>query len=291
MIFSINKISGAVGFAVLAGVLLSACQKKFDANSYAPEKPFGGYSSSMEIAPNNLVAYWSFNGNLMDSAGNLSGTNKGTTFVAGKKGQAMNIAGSNYLLFSNPGTVIPNLKAYTISFWMNAPQNKNYAYGIFSLNNPNDFWGSLDIYLDNGSTADTAQFKVHMNNANAKNSGQFIGTKVGAAWDKWVHIAVTYDSSKTVTSSNFNIYANGQSVYSSLLKDTTNNYGPLKFPNPTAMVIGTWQFQTTPSLTNSATAQSWSGSFGGAIDEFRIYNKALKAADVNALFKLESVGR
>jgi hypothetical protein len=57
------------------------------------------------------------------------------------------------------------------------------------------------------------------------------------------------------------------------------------------MVIGTWQFQTVPSLTSATTAQPWAGSFNGSLDEFRIYNKPLKAADVSALFKLEAIGR
>lgn len=286
-----NKILRTFCFAVLAVISFCACQKKFDPKTYAPEKPYGGYSSSKEIASNNLVAYWSFNGTLADSVSNLTGTNNGTTFVAGVKGQALQIGDSNYYLLNNPPAAITDLKAYTIAFWMNAPQNTKYGYGIFSLNNPNDFWGSLDIYLDNGSTPDTAQFKVHMNNANAKNSGQFKGFKLPGAWGQWVHMAITYDSSTTTSSSNFNIYANGTSVYSDLLKDTTNNYGQLKFPGPTAMVIGTWQFQTNPSLTTAATKQDWAGSFGGAIDEFRIYNKALKANDVSALFKLETIGR
>jgi hypothetical protein len=287
---NINK--NIVALMLIAGIALSmsvsSCLKKYDAADYAPSKPYGGYNSSKEIAPNNLVAYWAFNGNLVDSAGGLAGTNLGTTFAGGEKGQALQVGGSNYLLFNSPGAVIPALKAYTIAFWMNAPQNTSYAYGIFSLNNPTDFWGSLDIYLDNGSTADTAQFKVHMNNNGV---GQFLGTKLGAAWGKWVHVAVTYDSSTTVTSSNFNIYANGSVIYSALLTNGSANYGPLQFPGPTKMVIGTWQFQTNPSLTNAATAQSWAGSFNGALDEFRIYNKALKAADVSALFKLEAAGR
>jgi len=268
-------------------LFLTACLKKYEANDYAPSKPYGGYNSSAEIASNNLVARWAFDGNLTDSAGGLTGTNVGTTFTAGKKGQALQIGGSNYYLFNNPGTAISNLRAFTVAFWMNAPQNTSYGYGIFSLNNPADFWGSLDIYLDNGSSADTAIFRVHINNAGV---GQFPGTKIGGAWGKWVHIAVTYDSSSTA-GTNFNIYANGTSVYSTLLKNGAANYGPLHFPNPTKMVIGTWQFQTNPSLTTAATSQSWAGSFGGALDEFRIYNKPLKAADVSALFKLESVGR
>ena len=283
-----NKSTAWLLTGLAITLALSSCLKKYEASDYDPSKPFGGYNSSKEIAPNNLVAYWAFNGNLTDSAGGLAGTNTGTTFVAGKKGQALQVGGSNYFLFNSVGTTLPNLKAYTIAFWMNAPQNTNYAYGIFSLNNPNDFWGSLDVYLDNGSGPDTAQFKVHMNNAGA---GAFLGTKLGGAWGKWVHIAITYDSSKTVSSSNFNIYANGTSIYSTLIKNGSANYGPLQFPGPTKMVIGTWQFQTVPSLTGAATAQSWAGSFNGALDEFRIYNKSLKPGDVSALFKLEAAGR
>jgi hypothetical protein len=283
-----NYTAFFLGAAIATSFLLSSCLKKYDDASYAPSKPYGGYNSSKEIAPNNLVAYWAFNGGLSDSVAGLTGTNSGTTFAKGEKGQALQVGGSNYYLFNNPGTVLPNLKAFTVTFWMNAPQNTSYAYGIFSLNNPNDFWGSLDVYLDNGSTADTAQFKVHINNNGV---GQFLGTKLGGAWNKWVHVAITYDSSTTVTSTNFSIYANGTSIYSTLLKNGAANYGPLQFPGPTKMVIGTWQFQTNPSLTNAATAQSWAGSFNGALDEFRIYNKALKASDVSALFKLEAAGR
>jgi len=236
-----------------------------------------------------LVAYWPFDNTLNDSIQSLAGVNTGTTFVNGKNGQALQGDSSSYVLYSNPGSLV-NLKSYTISFWMNAPQNTNYGYGIFSINNSQDFWGNLDIYLDNGSSADSAVFKVHMNNGNAKNSGQFVGTKIGNAWNKWVHIAITYDSS-TTASSNFAIYANGASVYSSQLKDTTNNYGPLQFVNANAMVIGTWQFQTNPSLTTSATGQSWAGGFAGALDNFRIYDKALSASDISSLFKLETAGR
>src|SRR6186713_1026302 len=174
---------------LLVGALISisipSCQKKFEAGSYAPEKPFGGYSNSKEIASTNLVAYWAFNGNLTDSAGGLTGANNGTSFVAGKKDQALQVGEPNYFLFSNPGSIIPDLKAFTVSFWMKAPQNATYAYGIFSLNNPNDFWGSLDIYLENGSTADSAQFRVHFN---SNGNNQFQAVKIGKAWNQWVHM-------------------------------------------------------------------------------------------------------
>ena len=103
-------------------------------------------------------------------------------------------------------------------------------------------------------------------------------------------MAISYDSSRTA-STNFTIYANGNSVYSVQLKDTTNNYGPLRFVNATSMVLGSWQFQTSPSLTTSATAQGWAQSFTGALDEFRIYNRVLTAAELSSLYKLEGAGR
>ena len=274
---------------------ISGCTKAQYDDDYSKGDPppiAGGYVNSREVAKANLIAYWAFNGGYVDSVGGLKGTNSGTTFSAGQKGQALLIGGSNYYLIDNPGTVIPALNAYTVSFWMNAPQNTSFGYGILSLNNPTDFWGSLDIYLDNGSTSDAAQFKVHMNNANAVNTGQFLGVTINNAWNHWVHMVVTYDNSTTVTGSNFVIYQNGSSVFSTLIKDANgSNFGSVKFPGPTKMVIGTWQFQTNPSLTNGSTSQPWAGSFGGSLDEFRIYNKALSALEVSALFKLEKQGR
>jgi len=285
-------------FLLLAGGMIytSACTKaKFDDdfNKGAAPPIAGGYTNSRQIATSDLVAYWAFDGSYVDSAGGLTGTNKGTTFAAkGQKGGALVIGPNTYYVFDNPGTVIPNLQAYTVSFWMNAPQNTSYGYGIFSLNNPIDFWGSLDIYLDNGSGSDTAQFKVHFANANAVNTGQFMGTKVGAAWNRWVHMVATYDNSTTATTPNFVIYQNGSPIFSTLIKDANGtNFGALKFPNPTKMVIGTWQFQTDPPLTTGSGAQPWAGSFSGMLDEFRIYKRPLNALEVSALFKLEKQGR
>lgn len=276
-------------------ICLTSCLKRFNATSYMPEKSFGGFTNSGEIESGHLVAYWPFNGNINDSIanqdfGNLTGTNHGCTFTQGVKGQALLIGPNNYVVFNNPGTVIPNLKSYTITFWMNGPQNTQYGYGIFSIANNQGFWGNLDIYMDNGSTATMSPFKVHMFNGNNKNTDQFQAVQMSNPWNQWVQVAIAYDSSMTA-GTNFNIYQNGVSIYSVLLKDTTDNYGPLKFVNATAFVIGTWQFQTNPSLTTGSSSQSWAGSFGGALDEFRIYNKALSPAEINALFKLEKAGR
>lgn len=281
-------------FAGIIILCLTSCLKKFNPDSYMPEKSYGGFSNSNQIEPGHLIAYWPFNGNINDSSeiegSNLQGTNSGCTFTKGIKGQALEVGAGNYLVFNNPGSIIPNLNTFTITFWMNAPQNTKYGYGIFSIANSKNFWGNLDIYMDNGGSDTTSPFKVHLMNGNAVHTDQFQAVTMHNPWNQWVQVAITYDSS-TTASTNFNIYQNGVSIYSTLLKDTTNNYGPLKFNNATAMVIGTWQFQTNPSLTTGTGAQGWAGSFGGALDEFRIYDKALSAGEINSLFKLEKAGR
>ncbi len=297
------------GFALILAI--SACQKTFDPKSYAPKKPlpsYGGYSRSQDIEPESLQDFFNFNGNVKDSLGKLSGTTSGNiTFAQGVSGQAYQGAKSSYVVFpdAGPGKA---LQSYTIAFWMNSPKTAGLARGIFSFNNPTDFWGSLDIYLDNplptDPNGDTLMFKLHMTNASGvAYAGYFLQSKVPVI-NKWVHMAITYDAATSVIT----IYQDAVSIGISGVAGTTGYvkgptmpgsdpasppvtpYGPLKLPT-TEAVLGTWQFQTNPSLTSSATAQPWAESYTGLLDNFRIYNKALSLTQINALYNLEMAGR
>lgn len=296
----INRLPQVVA-AVVIILFTSSCQKKFDPASYAPERPIGGYNSSAEIAAPDLVAYWSFDGNVLDSVSGSAGTAVNTSFVDGIKGQALQGSDKGYVT-ATPSSAIQNLTSFTIAFWMNTSPTAG-AVGVFSLTNTQDFWGSIDIYFDNGGNGDTAVFKVHLNNANVPWAGQFTDARLVGAFNKWIHVTATYNAATSV----FNIYENGQALGVNSAANPANttgpvlhgddpattgtNYGPIKFVNATAMAFGTFQFQTNPSLTTAATAQDWARNYTGLLDEFRIYDKALSAADINALYKLEALGR
>lgn len=307
-----NILTTGLILGAAISLTLSACQKDFNPKSYAPSKPlptFGGYNSSKEIEPSSLIDYFPFNGANTDSLGNLTGTSSGGPgFTDGVSGKAYQGVAGSYILFSDPGPA-KNIESYTISFWMKSPKTNGLARGIFSLNNPTDFWGGLDIYLDNpGPTdpnGDTLLFKVHMTNTSGvAYAGYFLSSKVAKAIDTWTHMVVTYDASTSV----INFYQNATAIGISGVAGTTGAvvgptmpgsdptkppvtpWGPLKLPS-TAAVLGTWQFQTNPSLTSSATAQSWAESYVGALDNFRIYNKALSSVEVSALYNLEKLGR
>src|ERR1700757_5255176 len=95
-------LSGAVAGAV------SSCQKEFNPKSYAPPKPppsFNGYTSSKDIEPSHLVAYWPFSGDLKDSLSGTAGANTGTGFTAGIKGQGLQGANNAYVVSDVPAAI------------------------------------------------------------------------------------------------------------------------------------------------------------------------------------------
>ena len=72
--------------------------------------------------------------------------------------------------------------------------------------------------------------------------------------------------------------------------------GGLVFENAYGMEFGTWDWDVNPQnalLYNKAPQRgnSWEDDFAGQLDEFRIYNAALNATQVNALYNLEKLGR
>lgn len=298
--------------ALLTGIVFSSCQKSFNPKSYAPTKPlpsFGGYNNSKEIETAALKTYFNFNNSITtDSLGSMTGKSAGTASLGtGVSGKGYQGAVGSYVVFDNPGPG-PSLQSYTISFWMKSPKVGTLARGIFSFNNPTDFWGSLDIYLNTPNNTDpngdTLVFRVHMTNqSGVPYAGYFLQAKVPKAIDTWTHMVVTYDA----TTSIINFYQNATAIGINGVAGTTGYvvgpampgddpnkkpevfWGPLLFKT-TAAVLGTWQFQTSPSLSNAG-SQSWAESFTGGMDNFRIYNKALSSAEVSALFNLEKLGR
>ncbi|RVT98532.1 LamG domain-containing protein [Mucilaginibacter limnophilus] len=262
-----------------AGLAFSACQKKFDPSTYAPPLNIGGYTSANEIAPSNLIAYWSFNGDLTDSISGTAGTATGATFAGGVKGQAMQGADDSYVV-SNTPTAVQNMSAFTVSTWVNTPQNTDGIVGVMDISNSTEFWGNLTIFFENGATADKGLLKVHVRSG-AKEA--WLGNyDVVNPWGKWINIAVTYDGV-----SKFVVYLNG----SKLAESEQAGFGPIAFQNASKMVFGTVHFQTDPSLTSATTKQDWASYLKGQLDEVRIYDKALTAEEISALTKLEGRGK
>ncbi len=204
-----------------------------------------------------LVGYWSFDGNAIDGneAKDMSGTgNHGTIYGAtktiGKVGQALDFKGNS----SNGDSVKVNHSAslnitgpITISAWIK----------------PRSITGSWMRIVEKGSYATSYYFGT-------KDLSQdglefwYGGTQIAVTasgilkLNQWQHVAVSYSSAGT------DIYLNGANV---------------KHSTTTA----------TPSGNNSQLYIGWGESnpcFDGAIDEVRIYNRALEPEEIKRLYNL-----
>ena len=261
---------------------LSSCQKDFDPSSYAPPLNISGYTSSKQVASANLVAHWAFEGSLTDSVSNITGTNTGTSFTTGIKGKALQ-GGTNSYFLSAPTAKITGLKSFTLSEWFNTPAPTNGIIALFSLSNKSEFWGNLEIFIENGSTNQKGILKVVFTN-NGKGDKTYTVDNLVNLFGKWNALSVSYDE----TTSTVTVYINGSRVSSGKLDGIT---GPLNFVNSGNLVFGTTQFMTTPSQTTSHGAEPWASYLTGQLDEVKLFNKALTDVEVGSIIKLEGRGK
>jgi hypothetical protein len=241
----------------------------------------GGYTSVKQIATTNLVGYWSFNGNLVDSVSGTAGTATGSTFTKGFEGQALQGVLNGYVL-ATPSTAIKSLQSFTSTLWINTPPPSTGIIGFLSLANTVNFWGNIDMFFENGSVNTNGKVRIHI--TQGTNDYTYAVDNVQNLFGNWVNIAFSYDAA----TSKCTLYVNGSSVSSGTIGGLT---GPLNFTSVGKLVFGCVQFQTTPSQTTSTGSQGWASYLTGTLDEVRIYNKALAPTDISAIVALEGKGK
>lgn len=252
--------------------------------AYGAEKsffvPVNGYSASSQVAANSLVGYWAFDGSLVDSVSGQAATATNTSFGTGTKKQGLQTGPAGYALFT-PGASITGMSSYTIAYWINAPVNANGIAGTVNLSHNSNFWGNIDQFFENGSSASAATFKIHVTNGDGKEHW-LVKTALPDMFGKWVNLVTSFDgASKT-----FKFYVNGAEVAS----EADAGFGTLQFANVGKLVFGTVQFMTNPSLTSSHGAEPWANFLNGSLDEVRIFNKALTSDEILALYALQGKG-
>lgn len=291
-----NKKMGLTAFSLVvsSALLFTACKKDDD----VALNPIDGYNNSNEVAATNLKAHWSFEGvTKEDISGVDVNASLRNSFVTGPKGSALHLD-SGYLKYP----AIPNIKSgtslnsFTVSCWVNMKNKGNSFTQLFSLApsvaNAGDIWGNINLGAETGwfpATSDTLVPKFLMvttSNGNQDNRPDPNGTPpigVFHGANKWSHIVTTWNAA----TSKLQMY--GDTVHISAY-DTRGGVTNVTFKDNDAFIIG--------SILNSElgyTAQGpnpdWAKWFTGSIDEIRVYNKALSTDEIQALWKLEKVGR
>ncbi len=295
-------------------------------NSPIPYEAIGGYDTSDDIAASNLISKLSFEDNIIDSKNGISGgVGTDVSYDAGIKGKAYKGSSSQErYVVANATAAITSLNDFTISFWMNTantvdpatPGQGKGAQGIFSIVRPLEFWGGLNLFLENPDSAFPNRLRLKLGVENGRTDvawkGQGAIMNLDDSLNKWIHVAFAYNSSTSTISAYINgvlaanlsgfAYAPAEGV-AGVATWYADNPGGLDNPNNAPkygnfemtgtngkVVFGTHQFETTPAM-NNGSQQDWATSYAGLLDEFRIYDVALPLNDVKALYLLEKDNR
>ncbi len=290
-------------YALLAGGLLltaftfNACKKK----TTDPTLPtIGGYNNSNEVAAANLKAHWGFEGNgNEDISKTAPTTTANATFAAGGViGQAVTLD-NGYLYYANPLGALTTGGSWTLSAWIQVANNQettNTPSLYFQSAVPGKLFGNINGMIETGhykSISDTLDVKAiyqDLNGGTQDNINNYgvLGTDYqvvkGGGTNKWIHLITTYDGSN-VAHNIFQLYANGVKVGNKQFEDKTVN--SFKY-SANEVIIGGW-YNNVPN--KAVSVDPWTLPFKGKIDEIRVYNKLLSAAEIKALYDLGVAGR
>jgi outer membrane protein assembly factor BamB len=214
---------------------------------------------SNAVAPGGPVAEYGFNEGTgtttADASGNgLTGTlTNGATWGTGKYGSDVSLDGVNdYVDLGNP-TQLQLTGSTTISGWINAAQFPADDAAIVSKRLQNGPGYQLDTTIDTG--ARTVGFKL--TNSSGGDMIRYGATVLQT--NTWYYVAGVYDA----TNQTMHVYLNG------VLDDGTL-VGPVT------------STQQTSTANVNIGQRSGAFNFNGGIDEVRIYNQAISAAQVQS---------
>jgi len=212
--------------------------------------------AAIDGAGSGLVSWWKFDegsgATAVDSTGGSNGTLlNGSTWTSGKIGSAIQLDGvDDYVSTGNSASLIPST-GISISTWIYPTKSALYArqgiFGVFESSGAVGF--GFGVEFDNPSSSGIIFFH---------NSHDSYTVPVASlpALGQWYQIVVTADSG------GYRLFINGNQVYS--------DSHPWVAPSSNfSSSIGLWPFGT---------------YFGGAMDDLRIYNRAISDQEVATIY-------
>ncbi|KKT15097.1 MAG: LamG domain protein jellyroll fold domain protein [Parcubacteria group bacterium GW2011_GWC1_43_30] len=234
--------------------------------------PVAAPAAVLTKPPTNLglVGYWPMNENTGTVASDFSGNRNrgiltgGPTWGEGKRGKALSFDANDDLVTAGTPASLNITGALTISAWI-YPRTFGSSASSFRgriVDKENDFVSgySFSLYDPNTAGVPNDTFALFIN-ASGGNLNCF-ASNGSIVLRKWQHVAVTLDSSKNCIP-----YVNGAKA------TTTAGFimGSLPTSGSNSFVIGN----------NSGNTRE----FDGSLDEVRVYNRALSATEMQALYK------
>jgi len=274
-----NKIIWKFLLASLPVIIAVSCQKM--------EKPaLGDYPEAQDVVPATPLRFFvSFDSTSEADAqlnirfkDSISGypsffPDNSLTTVPGVRGTAYLGNKEKNLTYLNANDFAKST-SFSVAFWMKhdgAPASE--AEFFMSFPSSQGHWSNAGMllivdHMGAGSTDELAVIKFMVAEVgNGDHWFELTGANrmPGILDNEWHHLAFTYDE----TTSEMKFYKDGQ-LWST---QTWDNHGPIKF-----------DFNSYGSFYLGGKTTDWGKAYDGALDQFRLYNKALSAAEVSELF-------
>jgi hypothetical protein len=313
-----SKISLLViGGIALAAISIESCSKSSSNNAPPPPTPIGGYVSSDSVAPDALIAYWPFDGDVNDHKGGLQATTAGTPAYAtdGIRGKAYQGSQGTYATFVPPATFPTSLASYTITFWYNLASqvDTNTTQGVFfysGVQQQGELINEFEAPANKNLKGDSVRIHPGFWDIGdpAPNYQLFVPETFNlGAIGKWVFFTVSYNGgTSTYTAYQNAVPTPANTAFSPntppnqpypfpgyyntpnpLWTDGTKAtpLGPLKFTDaPQSIVLGSWP----DGLFGQQAAKA---CFLGQLDELRVFSRALTQQEVSGLYLNGQAGR
>lgn len=270
---------GILGISLLAVFvfIIAGCQKM-----NRPE--LGDFPKDNQVLPaGNLRFYVPFEGtnpiskwNMVDSISKNPAFTTALTTVPGISGKSFQGSTGGAIKYLNANDM-KSATSMTIAFWVKRAVNTRTEFYFGLAANAKDYWASSSLFmLVEHGTPTAATLKVYMDDKwfEFPDGSQFPRPLLDGNWH---HLAIVYSEA----TSQMSYYFDGALVPApASATSNSGQVGPIKFKSGGSMVIGGWN----KHAGLEGPKDDWISSFPGGIDQFRMYNKALAASDILALY-------
>jgi hypothetical protein len=221
-----------------------------------------------------LVGWWKLDEGsgttVADASGNgNTGTlTNGATWTTGQFNSAVNLDGTNdYVSIANESNFdFERTQAFNISAWVNRTSTATEDDIVEKVVTGSSYRGYTLWLSETGAIPCSNCIYANLNNNDAGLNNSISVYTSGVSTGSWHHIVMTYNGSSQASS--VKIYVDGVSQSITILRDTLSG----TILNNNNLLIGD-DIPGDPCC-----------FFGGKIDDVRIYNRALSAADVAVLY-------
>ena len=198
------------------------------------------------------------------------------TYSGGINGTAYDGPSDAYLNYVNPNDFVSTAESFTVAFWekRNGAPSGNAAF-VYNITSTNGNWANTSMFLlfdwSNPANNDSAILKFYVVDKNVSDAWltwEGPNRVPGIQDNNWHHLAFVYDA----TTSKLTLYVDG--VPNAHVPEWTG-HGPVNMDGTKVSGFNVGG----RNLVDLGWGQEW----GGALDQFRLYNTALTPAEVMSL--------